>query len=60
MAESIKEEVRKIADSLDENADWEDVMYTLYVRESIQKGKKDVKKSNIISHEDIKVRYNLK
>lgn len=60
MAESIKDEVKKIAENLDENADWEDAMYALYVRESIQKGKNDVEKGEIVSHNDIKVKYNIK
>lgn len=60
MTESIKNEVKKIVENLDDNADWEDVMYALYVSEPIQKGKNDFEKGNIISHDDIKTKYNLK
>jgi predicted DNA-binding protein len=60
MAENIKDEVKKMAEKLDENAEWEDVMYAIYVRESIKKGKEDVHSGNIISHDDIKVKYNVK
>ncbi|MBO6536345.1 MAG: hypothetical protein JJ966_08990 [Balneolaceae bacterium] len=43
MAENIKDEVKKMAEKLDENAEWEDVMYAIYVRESIKRGKEDIR-----------------
>jgi hypothetical protein len=57
MAENIKDEIKKMAEKLDENAEWEDVMYGIYVRESIKRGKEDIRSGNIVSHDDIKAKY---
>ena len=38
----IKENAHKLIDSLPSSATWDDVMYRIYVRQSIESGLKDV------------------
>ncbi len=42
---------------LPEDADWGDVMYKIYVRQSIEQGLKDSQEGRVISHEEIKKRF---
>ncbi len=50
--QTIKQIVHDIADHLPEQATWDDVMYTLYVRQKIEEGLKDVEEGRTLSHED--------
>ena len=36
-----KEELRRLIDRLPENATWEDVRYSIYVRERIDRGRRE-------------------
>jgi len=55
----LKKEVENMLDDLPEDADWDDVMYKIYVRQSIEKGLKDSEAGRTISHEEIKKKYKL-
>ena len=55
----LKKEVENMLDDLPEDADWDDVMYKIYVRQSIEKGLKDSEAGRTISHEEIKRKYKL-
>ncbi len=46
---AVKEEAIKIVENLSESEDWEDLMYKIYVRESIEKGLNDIDNGNILS-----------
>ncbi len=60
MAEpKLKEKVENLLNELPEDADWNDLMYKIYVRQSIEQGLKDVEEGRVISHEEIKKRFNL-
>jgi predicted transcriptional regulator len=50
--QTIKQIVHDIADHLPEQATWDDVMYTLYVRQKIEEGLKDVEEGRTLSHEE--------
>jgi predicted transcriptional regulator len=54
MADSrnIKSDARRIVDELPDNATWEDLMYEIYVRESIEAGLADVEAGRVVSQED--------
>jgi predicted transcriptional regulator len=55
----LRKEVEHLLRNLPENADWDDLMYTIYVRQSIEQGLKDSEEGRIISHEEIKKKYQL-
>jgi predicted transcriptional regulator len=50
--QTMKQIVHDIADHLPEQATWDDVMYTFYVRQKIEEGLKDIEEGRTVSHED--------
>ena len=56
---NIKTEARKIINELPDNADWDDLMYKLYVHKSITQGLEDSKNRKIISVKDVRSQYGL-
>lgn len=53
----LKKEIENMLDDLPDDANWDDLMYKIYVRQSIEQGLKDSKAGRTISHEDIKKKY---
>lgn len=51
---NIKEEARKLIDKLPENSTWDDLMYQIYVRQTVEAGLADSKASNIISVQEVR------
>jgi len=49
---NIKADARRIVDELPDNATWEDLMYEIYVRESIETGLEDAEAGRVVSNED--------
>lgn len=56
---ALKKEVENMLEDLPEDANWDDVMYKIYVRQSIEQGLKDSGAGRTISHEEIKKKYKL-
>lgn len=56
---SIKDEARRIIDQLPDNATWEDLMYRIYVRQSIEAGLKDAEEGRVESVEDVRRSFGL-
>jgi len=56
----LKEEAHKMIEELPENATWDDLMYKIYVRQSIDSGLKDSDSGNTISVEEIRLKFGLK
>lgn len=55
----IKKELENMVQDLPENAQWEDVMYKIYVWQSIEQGLKDSRAGRSLTHEEIKKKYQL-
>ena len=53
----IKEEAKKLVDSLPDGASWDDIIYELYVRKKIDEGLKAADEGKLISHEEVKQRF---
>jgi hypothetical protein len=53
----LKKEVNNLLKELPEQTDWDDLMYKIYVRQSIEQGLKDVEEGRTIAHDDIKKKY---
>lgn len=51
-----KQIMRELADKLPEEATLDDAMYTLYVRQKIEEGLKDIAEGRVIPHEEAKRR----
>ena len=55
----IKAEARRIVDQLPDSASWEDLIYRLYVRQSIEAGIKDADEGRVESVEDLRRSFGL-
>lgn len=55
----IKESARKLIDSLPPSATWDDVMYRIYVRQSIESGLKDVERGNTTNVGEVRKKFGL-
>ena len=54
LASTIKAEARRIVDQVPDSASWKDLIYRLYVRQSIQAGIKDADEGRVESVEDVR------
>ena len=52
-ASSVKTEAHRLVDALPDDATWDDVMYRLYVRQSIERGLDDSDAGRTISHDEV-------
>jgi len=51
-----KEEIRRMLDTLPDDATWEDVQYSIYVRERIERGRREADEGRLIDEEEIERR----
>jgi hypothetical protein len=51
-----KEEIRRMLDTLPDNATWEDVQYSIYVRERIERGRMEVDQGKLIEQSEVENR----
>ena len=55
----LREEAHRLVDQLPDDATWEDLMYQIYVRQSIDAGLEDCKAGRLISTEEVRRRLGL-
>ncbi len=51
---TVKEELSTIAENLNQDATWDDVLYEIQVRQKIANGLKAVKEGRTLSHDAVK------
>lgn len=51
-----KEETRRILDTLPDGASWEDIQYSIYVRERIERGRVEANGDNLLDEDEIEAR----
>ena len=51
---TVKERAHRVIDKLPEGATWDDVLYEMYVCQSIARGMDDVKNGRTVSDEEIR------
>lgn len=56
---TVKDEARKVIDTLPDNVTWGDIVYELHVREKIAAGLKDADEGRVISHEEMKKHFGI-
>lgn len=59
MEKNLKEEARRLIDRLPENSTWDDLMYEIYVRQTIEAGLSDSKAERVISVEEVRAKFGL-
>ena len=57
---NLKEQAHRIVDTLPDGATWEDMMYTIYVREAVEAGMKDSDEGRAITVDEVRKRFGLK
>ena len=56
---TIKEEARRLIEQLPEDATWDDLLYEIYVRQSIEAGLEDCRQGRVISVAEVRKRLGL-
>jgi predicted transcriptional regulator len=54
---TVREEAKKLLDTLPDEASWDDVMYEMYVRNKIDKGVAAADEGKFLSHEEVRNRF---
>jgi len=57
--ESIKQEAYRILDKLPDKATWDDLMYQIYVRQTIEAGIKDSEEGRTVEVKEVRKRFGL-
>lgn len=57
--ESIKQEAYRILDRLPDKATWDDLMYQIYVRQTIEAGIKDSYEGRTVDVKEVRKRFGL-
>ena len=60
MRATLKEEAHRLIDALPDEATWDDLMYGLYVRETVERGLADSDADRVIPVEDVRARLGLR
>ena len=58
-ATTIKDEARKMVESLAENATWDDLMYQIYVRQAIEDGIRDADAGRLVDTAQVRAEFGL-
>ncbi|HLR06807.1 MAG TPA: hypothetical protein VK117_13405 [Pyrinomonadaceae bacterium] len=57
--QNVKEEARRLVENLPEDVTWDDLMYQIYVRQTIEAGLADSEADRIIEVKDVRKRFGL-
>ncbi|MCP4374208.1 MAG: hypothetical protein GY797_39820 [Deltaproteobacteria bacterium] len=58
-AENIKKEAHRILEKLPDKATWDDLMYQIYVRQTIEAGIKDSDEGRTVDVKEVRKRFGL-
>ncbi|HEV3384424.1 MAG TPA: hypothetical protein VG097_06390 [Gemmata sp.] len=56
---TIRDEARRLVDQLPDDATWEDLLYQIYVRQSVEVGLEDCRAGRLVSVEEVRNRLGL-
>lgn len=59
MSANIKEEARRLIESLPDDSTWEDLMYQIYVREAVEKGLADAEAGRVTDVKKVREEFGL-
>jgi len=54
MAQNAKKSAQQILDRLPEDADWDQIMYELYVKQKIERSLAEAAAGHVVPHEDVR------
>ena len=55
----VKQEARHLIDSLPEGATWDDLMYTIYVRQAVEAGLEDSEAGRVLDVNEVRAKFGL-
>lgn len=55
--QTVKESAHNLIDKLPDQANWDDLMHALYVRQKLERSLKAAEEGNVTSHDDAKKRF---
>ena len=58
-ATTIRDEARQLVDQMPDDATWDDVLYQVYVRQSIEAGLEDIRESRVVSSDEVQRRLGI-
>jgi predicted transcriptional regulator len=58
-ANDVKLAVRQLADTLPDNATWDDVMYRVYVRQAVEAGRRDAAEGRLADVAEVRRQFGL-
>ena len=53
---TVKDEIRRMIEGLPDDATWEDVQYSIYVRERIERGRREAADGKILDEDEVERR----
>jgi hypothetical protein len=53
---SAKEEIRRMLDELPDDASWEDLQHSIYVRERIERGRRETLEGRVLDQDEVEGR----
>ena len=56
---TVKKEAQRLIEGLPEDATWDDLMYSIYVRQAIEAGLRDSDAGRVVSVEEVRARFGL-
>ncbi len=59
VSSTIKSEARRLVDQLPEDATWDDLMYEIYVRQTIEAGLRDSEQGRTVPVEEVRKKFGL-
>ena len=59
MSTNIKEEAKRLIDRLPEDVTWDDLIYEIYVRQSVEAGLADSKAGKTVEVAEVRARFGL-
>jgi predicted transcriptional regulator len=57
--QGIKNEARRLVEQLSNEATWEDLMYEVYVRQTIEAGLEDSRAGRVLPVEEVRAKFGL-
>ncbi len=57
--QNVKEEARKLVENLPDDVTWDDLMYRIYVRQSIEAGLADSEADRVVDVEEVRRQFGL-
>jgi hypothetical protein len=56
---TVRDDARRLVDQLPEDATWDDLLYQIYVRQSVEAGLADIQARRVVSSDEVRRRLGL-